>query len=376
MATQQLFEKNESYNGFYAMLLVNRFQMLYFFLIMPGILIYPHMIWVIIALGGLSQLNLLFISKWLLSPVSREGYSGFVRLFGKGLVRLLTFIGLFFLFLKLSVITLGYSEIIQTFILPTTDTNFIILFILLFSFYVAGKGMEPTIRFVVISFLCSFWIIILFVFFFLPPIAQLSDLYPLIPLEWKSDSWKAVFLIMSSYSGPELLLFLGPWLKADNKTFRYLSYGNAYTVIEYVFLFIASLLYFGSTYLSKSRYPIVDMARYFQNPVFERTDMILLSFELFNIVFAVSLFLLLFYGASKIVLSKMKKPSSGKGLLFSVILIYIGMVIVNELFWKSWETQIFLLHIQIIAGCITYFLLPLVIVIMMKKRGGNKYAPT
>ncbi|MBW9234622.1 GerAB/ArcD/ProY family transporter, partial [Leptospira santarosai] len=152
------------------------------------------------------------------------------------------------------------------------------------------------------------------------------------------------------------------------------SYGNALTVVEYVLLFVASLLYFGSNYLSKTQYPIINMTRYFQNPVFERIDMVMLSFELFNLVFAVSLLLLLFYGASKIAFGKMSKPSSRKGFLLSVFLIFIGMVLVNELFWKSWEKQHFLLNLQIIAGSISYFLVPLVIVFVMKKKGVNKHA--
>lgn len=225
------------------MLLVNRLQMLYFFLIMPNILINPYMIWVLIAVGILSQLNLLLLSKWLLTRLSSNGYNGFVQLFGKKLVRFLSFIGLFFILLKLSVITLGFIEIVQTFILPSTDTNFLVFFILLLCFYVAGRGVEHTIRFVLISFFCTFWMFTFFVFFVFPPIAQLSDLYPLIPMEWKVENWKAVFLILSSYSGPEFLVFLGPWLKTNNKTFRYLSYGNALTVVEYVFLFIASLFF-------------------------------------------------------------------------------------------------------------------------------------
>lgn len=376
METHQLFKKNVTYNGLYAMLLVNRLQMLYFFLIMPNILINPYMIWVLIAVGILSQLNLLLLSKWLLTRLSSNGYNGFVQLFGKKLVRFLSFIGLFFILLKLSVITLGFSEVVQTFILPTTDTNFLVFFILLFCFYVAGKGIEHTIRFVLISFFCTFWIITFFVFFFFPPIAHLSDLYPLIPMEWKLENWKAFFFILSSYSGPEFLVFLGPWLKTNNKTFRYLSYGNALTVVEYVLLFTASLFYFGSNYLSKSQYPIINMGRYIQNPVFERIDIVMLSFLLFNLVFAVSLFLLLFYGASKIAFGKTGKPSSGKGLLFSVFLIFIGMVLVNELFWKSWERQNFLLNLQIIAGSISYFLIPLVIVLVMKKEGIKKHAST
>lgn len=376
METRKLFNKNETYNGLYAMLLVNRLQMLYFFLIMPNILINPYMIWALISIGILSQLNLLLLSKWLLTRFSSNGYNGFIQLFGKKLVQFLSFVGLFFIILKLSVITLGFSEIIQTFMFPSTDTNLLVFFILLFCCYVAGKGVENTIRFVLISFFCTFWMITFFIFFFLPPIAQLSDLYPLIPVEWKVENWKAFLLISSSYSGPEFLVFLGPWLKTNNKTFRYLSYGNALTVVEYVFLFIASLFYFGSNYLSKSKYPIINMARYFQNPVFERIDMVMVSFELFNLVFAVSLFLLLFYGASKIAFSKMSKPSSGKGFLLSVFLVFIGMVLVNELFWKSGEKQIFLLNLLIIVGSISYFLIPLVIVLVMKIKGFNKHAST
>lgn len=85
MKALQLFNKNETYNGFYVMLMVNRLQMLYFFLIMPRFLIHSYMIWVIIVVGILSQLNILLLSKWFLTRFSSEGYNGFVQLFGKNL---------------------------------------------------------------------------------------------------------------------------------------------------------------------------------------------------------------------------------------------------------------------------------------------------
>ncbi|MBU0941637.1 MAG: spore germination protein [Bacteroidetes bacterium] len=373
MEALQLYNKNETYNGLYVMLMVNRLQMLYFFLIMPRFLIHPYMIWVILAVGLLSQLNLLLLSKWFSTGFSSKGYNGFVQLFGKKIVRILSFIGLFFILLKLFVVMLGFSEIVQIFMFPSTDSNWIIFFILLSCWYVAGKGVEKTIRFVVISFLCTFWMFFFFAFFFLPPIAQLSDLYPIIPMEWNRDSWKGIFLILSSFSGPEFLVFLGPWFKTNNKTFRYLSYGNALTVIEYVFLYIASLLYFGSNYLSKNQFPIVNMARYFQNPIIERIDMVMVSLELFNIVFAVSIFLLMFYAASKIAFGKMEKPSSRGGFLYSVFLIFIGMILVNEWIWKSGEKQVILLNLQILAGSLSYLVVPIVIIMIMKIKGVNKH---
>lgn len=373
MEALQLFNKNATYNGFYVMLMVNRLQMLYFFFIMPRFLIHPFMIWVLVAVGILSQLNLLLLSKWFSTRFSSKGYNGFVQLFGKKIVRILSFIGLFFILLKLIVVMLGFSEIVQIYMFPSTDSNWLIFFILLSCLYVAGKGVEKTIRFVVISFLCTFWMFFSFAFFFLSPIAQLSDLYPIIPMEWNRESWKGIFLILSSFSGPEFLVFLGPWFKTNNKTFRYLSYGNALTVIEYVFLYMASLFYFGSNYLSKSQFPIVTMARYFQNPVIERIDMVMLSLELFNIVFAVSIFLLLFYGASKIAFGKIEKPPSRVGFIFTVFLILIGMILVNELIWKSGEKQILLLNLQILAGSLSYLVVPIVTILIMKIKGVNKH---
>ncbi|MGE7977941.1 GerAB/ArcD/ProY family transporter [Psychrobacillus sp. NPDC093200] len=375
MEALQLFNKNETYNGFYIMLMVNRLQMLYFFLIMPRFLIHSYMIWVIIVVGILSQLNILLLSKWFLTRFSSAGYNGFVQLFGKKLVRLLSFFGLFFILLKLFVIMLGFTEMVQIFMFPATDSNWLIFFILLSCLYVAWKGIEKTIRFVVISFLCTFWMFFFFAFFFFPPIAQLSDLYPIIPMELSGDSWKGILLILSSFSGPEFLVLLGPWFKTNNKTFRYLSYGNALTVIEYVSLYMASLFYFGSNYLSKSPFPIVTMARYFQNPVIERIDMVMLSLELFNIVFASSIFLLLFYGASKIANGKVDKPPSRVGFLFSVFIILIGMILVNEWIWKSDEKQVILLNLQILAGSLSYLVVPIIIV-AMKIKGVNKHETT
>lgn len=376
MKALQLFNKNETYNGFYIMLMVNRLQLLYFFLIMPRYLIHPYMIWVIILVGLLSQLNILLLSRWFLTRFSSDGYNGFVQLFGKKLVRFLSLVGLFFILLKLFVIMLGFTEIVQIFMFPATDSNWLIFFILLTCLYVAWKGVGKTIRFVIISFFCTFWMFLFFVFFFFPPIAHLSDLYPIIPMELTRDSWKGILLILSSFSGPEFLVFLGPWFKANNRTFRYLSYGNALTVIEYVTFYMASLFYFGSNYLSKTPFPIVTMARYFQNPVIERIDMVMLALELFNIVFAGSIFLLLFYGASKVVNEKVYKPSSRIGFIFSVFIIFIGMLLVNEWIWKSDEKQVVLLNLQIIAGSLSYFAVPIIIIVAMKIKGVHKHDTT
>ena len=159
--------------------------------------------------------------------------------------------------------------------------------------------------------------------FFIPPIAALHDLYPLIPTNWTTDSWKGLLLIWSSYSGPEYLICLIPWIKPQQKMRKYLTYANALSTSEYLLLFIASLFFFGSNYLSKSKYPIIQMIRYLQSPMFERLDIILISLHMFLLVFAISIFLLCIYGATRIILKK-QVPNLHVWVLLSLVLCYFS----------------------------------------------------
>jgi hypothetical protein len=366
MTNFSLYEKTFTYDGIYVMFFINRFQMLYLFLIMPMYLIEPYMFWVIIGIGLLSQLNLIILSKCIDSNYFSKGYQGFQQLFGVKFVRFLSFIGLILLLNKLVFILLGYVEIVQQFIFPSTNSNWLALFIFLMCVFVASHGMEKTVRFVVISFFCTFWMIFLFGSFFLPPIASLYDVYPIIPTDWSASSWKGVLLICSAFSGPEYLIFLSLWLKPRKKVLRYLSYGNLLTTLEYSFLFIAALFFYGSAYLSKSKFPVVNMARYLQFPVLERIDMILISGQLFNAVFAISILLLFFYGAVRIGIGRIQVQTTRTGFLSCCLFILLCIIFSYEWIWKSEINQNILLNIQLWVGSITYFLIPVLLLVTIK----------
>lgn len=329
MTAFSLYDKTSTSSSVYVMFMVNRLQMLYFILIMPSHLVHPYMIWGIIAIGILSQINLTMLSKWVASDYSAKGYQGFVQLFGERMVRFFAFIGLFVILIKITVIALGYVEVVYQFIFPLMNTNWMILFILLISWYVAAQGMEKAIRFVVIAFLSTVWIILVYFPFFFPPIASLYDLYPLIPVDWSMHSWKGLLFIWSSLSGPEYLICLVPWLNSKQKMLKYLTIANAMSVLEYLLLFVASLLFFGSNYLSKSKFPVIDMIRYLQSPVFDRIDIILISVHMFHFVFAISIFLLYFYGAVRIIVGRLHEQTTRIGFMTSCITIFICMIIVK-----------------------------------------------
>lgn len=361
-----LFNKSSTYNGLYLALLTNRLQMLYFILIIPTYLAHPYMIWGIITMGLLSQINLMMLSKWLTSEYAAKGYQGVVDLFGKRVVRIFACFGLCMIGIKITCITLGYLGMVHQFIFATMSTNWLVFFSVLLSIYVASKGMENTIRFVIITVFSAGWIIVVTVPCFLPPIASLKDLYPIIPTDWSKISWKGLLLVYSAMSGPEYLLCIAPWLRQQQKTMKYLMIANAVTIVEYLLMFVASLLFFGSHYLSITSHPMANIARYMQSPIFERVDIILISLHMFNLIFASSILMLCFYGAGRIVIGKVQEQTTRTGFIAASLVILITMLIINKWFWKPIPDQNIWLQIQTWSGAITYFLFPALLLLSIK----------
>ncbi|MGF9712342.1 GerAB/ArcD/ProY family transporter [Paenibacillus naphthalenovorans] len=364
-----IFEKSSANGGIYAMLIVNRLQLLYFALMLPMYLIHSYMIWGIIVMGILSQINLTLLSKWFSSDTSPKDYHGFVQLFGEGTVRMFALVGWVLILVKITVITLSYVEVIHYFVFPSMNIYWLILFAFSISCYLAVTGMEKVIRFVVITFLASFSIILFFVPFFIPPVASLYDLYPLIPTNWSMDSWKGLLFIWSALSGPEYLVCLLPWLDKGPKLFRYVFAANALSVLEYVIIFAAALFFYGSNYLSKSEFPVVNMIRYLESPVFERIDMIFISFNLFHFVFVTAIFILFFYGATRIMLGKQDKPPTRTGFYASCMFICLCLLIANVSFWQEGIEHSIGLILEVCLSALSYLLVPAILVVAGKLKG-------
>ncbi|WP_245625037.1 GerAB/ArcD/ProY family transporter [Paenibacillus stellifer] len=363
-----LYNRTSTLGGIYFLLLVNRTQMHYFILIMPTFLVHSYMVWGIIVMGLLSQLNLMMLSKWFTSRYAAKGYQGFIQLFGKRTVQIFAILGFLILLPKISVITLGYVEMLHSFIYPSMNKNWLILMILLISLFVASHGMEKTLRFVVIAFLGGVWIVIMFIPFFFPPIANYRDLYPLIPTEWSEQSWRGLLFIWSALSGPVYLAFMVPWLSSNKKIMKYLVIGNMLSIMEYSFLFIASVLFYGSHYLSKINFPLVYMGSYIQTGGLERIDYILISFHMFTYVFDISILLLCFYGAGRIFMRKMNEQTTRIGLLSSWFVILISIIFMNHWLWQTVPGQKMLLNIQIWISAFLYLLVPTILFTAVKRK--------
>jgi hypothetical protein len=366
-----LFKKKSVYGGVYTIFIMNRLQILYFALIMPTYLAVPHMILGIVGMGLLSQINLVILSKWFASVYSTRGYQGFVQLFGEKTVRVLACLSLCIILIKITVITLGYVDVIHQFIFPSMSKKWLLFFSFLMGFYLAVQGMDNMIRFIIIIFLGTVWILVLFLPIFFSPSSSLHDLYPLIPNDWTMHSWKSLLFMFSAFSGPEYLIVLVPWLHPHKQTMPSLTWANTFTVFEYLFLFVASLLFYGSSYLSIASFPIVNMTRYLQSPVFERVDIILISIHIAASVYALALFLLVCYGAVRITVGNVHKPTTLIGLMSICLLIFLWMVLINHYYWEAEAGTKLWTELQLWLGALTYGLIPTVLLIAVKRNKGR-----
>jgi hypothetical protein len=366
---RSLFDRPASYGGLYAMLFVNRIQMLYLFLLIPTYLVQPYMVWGIVGIGLVSQIILLAISRWLSSEYAGMGYEGYVRLFGRRTVRWLAAFGLVFLLVKISVFTLGAVEITHQYIFPSMSPYLLIAFVFLAGCYLAAHGIDNLVRFVVIVFLSTFWIILIFVPFFLPPFASVTDLYPLVPAEWTIGTWNKLLFMLGTMSGPEYLVCLAPWIRPTVRRFPYWTLGGLLSVLEYGLLFAASLMFYGSEYLSKTKHPVVNMLRYQQSPVFERIDIILISNHLFNFIYFIAFFLLFIYGSVRTAAGRKEKRTSPFGFWMCCGCVLVLLFVVYKWFWEVGTKQSPLITLQLWLGTISFVGVPLLLLLTMKRKG-------
>ncbi|CAK8584914.1 MULTISPECIES: GerAB/ArcD/ProY family transporter [Priestia] len=364
-----LFDKTAQLGKGYIITFANRSQMLYFILFLPKFLERPYLLFGILVVGILSQINLFILSKCLSSKYTHQGYHGFADLLGQRTLRIIVFAGIAFIFIKVSTIILGYAEIVHQFIFPAMQLPWMILFIMLISTYIASQGMEKTLRFGIIAFLCTFWIILLYIPYFFPPEAEMHDLYPLIPTDWSHKPWKGILMVWSSLSGPEYLILVLPWINSKQNMLRYLSIANAISILEYLLLFLACLFFFGTTYLGEIGFPVVNMIRYLQSPVFERVEIIMISLQMFHYVFFISVLLLCLYGAIRISAGTQYKETTRKGFYAVCLLVLAGVFLIQLFYWREGKELNHWANVQLFSGAFTYLLIPSLLLAVTKIKG-------
>ncbi|KKK37245.1 spore gernimation protein [Mesobacillus campisalis] len=368
MGDYKLFDKTAEFGNGFIIAFVHQSQLLYFVLFLPKMLQQSYLLFGILAVGILSQINLFILSKSMSYMDSKQGYNGFAKLFGHRNLRIIAFAGIAVILIKLCFIVLGYAEIVHQFIFPSMQPSWLFLFIMLICTYIASQGMEKTLRFGIIAFFCTFWMILLYIPYFVPPGADVLDLYPLIPAGRDEHPWKGMLMIWSSLSGPEYIILALPWINPKQKALTYLSIANGISVFLYIVLFMACLFFFGTPYLGKISYPVLNMIRYLQTPVFERIEIVMISMQMFQYVFLASFLLLSLYGAIRISACSVHKETGRKGLYGVSFFVLVCLFLIDQFFGRQGKELNGWTNLQLWSGTLTYLLIPSLLLVANIRR--------
>lgn len=314
-------------------IIVNRFQIVYYILFLPHVLIYPYMIWIIPIVALLSHLNLWVLSKWLQTQEARLGQAGFTQLLGGIAVRLLAFVGIGVILMQSTIMTLSYLDVVHQTLFPSMSKVTPLILLGLASFYLARLGMTSVGSFAILAFLMSSWLILLYVQFFLPQKAVYEHLIPIFPQNVPPHILPNLLTVWAAFTGPEYLAFAGRRFAASAGLFRWLALGNAATALEYIFFFVITLLFYGAEYLQKIDLPVVQIVRYIELPFFERLEMIMVSNYMIVIIFMNAFFIHYLYDAVRTVANFVHKPKSALGLTAAAILLVSFMYFFSKYFW-------------------------------------------
>ncbi|KMJ59579.1 hypothetical protein AB685_01505 [Bacillus sp. LL01] len=359
----QLFSKSLNHthtasppiNGWLLVFVVNRLQVGYTVLLLPTQLVSGANYWIIVLAFILSQINLFLISKWL---NNRNG-SGPIKLeslLPKPILYPFVIIGLPILFIKFAVIIIGYTKIIQIYLLPEQKQSIILVVLLAVIAYLTSKGVHALTRFAFLAFLFSGWILFAYLQFFFSPNVSIREFFPLIDgFNADRDIYNFIY-VFSAFSGPELILFLKNWMRGDKKTYKFLTIGNTLTFVEYSLLFFLAVLFYGSDYLKKVEYPLVTMAKYIQTPYIDRLEMFIIPFYTFPLIFSLSLVCLYLYKGLHYTMRFKENDIS-----FFTFIIFIGIItiFVQNNYWEESFQERMWISYYIYTTAILYSLLPL-----------------
>lgn len=363
----RLFKVDEPLQTFIWAILINRFQVDYFLLLLPSMLVAPHMIWLILAAGLLAGLQVYGMGKYLDAAGTVSLKKRFAALSENLWVRLMMIAACAVITLKLTIFLRGYAGLVHQYLFPTANTKLFISLIVIGSFLLAKGGLSSTIRFSVIAFIATFFILLLFVHFLFPTNANYYHLLPLLPQEGTDYSWKSLFTLWSLHGGPEYILALTIWAEKKRIT-PYLLTGHTLTTLEYVFIFTATLLFFGPSYLQTLQFPVIGLIRYVQLPFFERIEMFVISLYMTTHILICSILVLLMYGAVRILFKRMHKPTTMRGLFAVHVVLLIYLFIADTLFLSTELTQTIWEKIHLIVSGITFLIVPFLVMFLLRNR--------
>ncbi|WP_026478153.1 GerAB/ArcD/ProY family transporter [Alkaliphilus transvaalensis] len=355
-------------------LLINRVQVIHLIIFSTERLQYPHMVWLIILGGVISQLNIYILSRWLSSHMGKKGIVGIFDMFGDVFSKIFLFVWLCFMFIKFITISSAYIYLLHKYLMTQHPKTTLMLIFTMIIVYLASKGFSNTLKFTIITFVFSIGVLFLFISLIISSFVSVQDVFPLFGNIFNSNFLISIVLIWGIFSGPEYLIFIGPYIRSDVNIPKSMFIGNLLTVTEYVIFYLGTFIFYGADFLPYVQHSYISAMGYLQFRSIQRLDMIILPVLIVSFALFLAIILLSSFKAVLYIISSKNKPIENTPLFIIISLIFASACISFVLKVATTEIQaLFWNQILLYVSIFTYTIIPtmMLIAFLGKSRRGK-----
>ncbi|ANE46333.1 hypothetical protein SY83_08640 [Paenibacillus swuensis] len=181
-----------------------------------------------------------------------------------------------------AVVVSGYVMLVGTVSLPDMNTYLPLIALLLVVAYIVFGGIRHIARMCILSFILTGWII--YCLKWSMQKGEFTNLLPLFPLAPWEHTWTAFLSGFPSMFGFELVLFYFPYIINRKQALKHASIGLWITVLLYLSVSFAGVIYFSRWQLENVQYPLLDILKSVEFTFVERIENLGLALWLFTVV--------------------------------------------------------------------------------------------
>jgi len=238
----------------------------------------------ILAAGLISSLAIIAIVLLLQKYAGKSIFELSPRLFGKLPGKAINLFLLLYLSYSMVLSFRIFTEFITLYTLNLTPGLIVAVLIITPTAYLLQYGLKPLTRFSYFIFLILFFILVLA--FLVAAKIRWTFLMP-VGAAGITSLGKSLGTTFIAYIGFELVAFVYPYVVDRENTLKWVLGANLVSMAVFILVFLVTTGLFGENLLKTQLIPLFELARYYQMPFVERTDLlfVLLWFPLVESVF-------------------------------------------------------------------------------------------
>ncbi|MGC5324994.1 GerAB/ArcD/ProY family transporter [Brevibacillus sp. SYSU BS000544] len=235
-----------------------------------------HDAWISVIIAGIAaQISTWIVIRTLLRFPKKDLYDIHELILGKWLGKIMNIVYLVYLFLIGFTILRNYIDVIQTWLFPEMKSWTLAFLLVLLILYGVMGGIRVIVGYCVLSCIFSIWLF--FLIFYGLKYSTWDQLFPIMEAK-VGNLLNGAFQMSFTVLGFEILYFILPFIKEQNRAQKYSQFGLIFTTVTYIGLMIAAIVYYSGPQLIHVTWATLNMYKIVELPFLERFEFLAVSY--------------------------------------------------------------------------------------------------